>query len=452
MRMSQQHFPLPLVRKQMKTTVTISYPSKNQSIAIGVFAVTAILAAGFSIGFLTGVANVSTAEACCVIPPSPPPPPTCTLSALPGSITAGGSSVLSWTTSNATTLSINQSVGSVSPIVGGSTSVSPPDDTTYTLTATGDGSTITCTVPIDVTSGGGTPPPNIFLTQLTNLTAQPLALVYLSQIPYTGLDLGPIGTAVYWLVLLAWSGGIAYLILFKAIPTVALRLRVFGDSVKALLNAPAATEKSRDPLTAISMFAPKELVAELPRVEPAAVRYSPFEGFRSFAKEETLTVDDIVRGVSSLPVGELPTSFGGPELVPSFAAATVSDANASSNGDAHGFGNAMASMPTDVRGFIGALLKGDRPATFGALRSTARDGGSVEPFLTNVVCALDDAYRARVDGMPCDPEVERICSSCDTPLLERLVAALSTAIDSSYREGLTGAKLAVTRAFAALSK
>ena len=37
-----------------------------------------------------------------------------------------------------------------------------------------------------------------------------------------------------------------------------------------------------------------------------------------------------------------------------------------------------------------------------------------------------------------------------TPVLERLVTALASAVDSSYSVGITGAKLAITRALAIL--
>jgi len=54
--------------------------------------------------------------------------------ASPGSITPGGSSTLSWSTKNATNVTINQGVGTVSAT--GTTDVSPLETTTYTLTAT----------------------------------------------------------------------------------------------------------------------------------------------------------------------------------------------------------------------------------------------------------------------------------------------------------------------------
>ncbi|MDB5189168.1 MAG: hypothetical protein JWL82_125, partial [Parcubacteria group bacterium] len=60
--------------------------------------------------------------------------------------------------------------------------------------------------------------------------------------------------------------------------------------------------------------------------------------------------------------------------------------------------------------------------------------------------ALDDAYRAKMDGTAVHPEVARVCVDCAPNFLERLVSSLSTAVDSSYSAGVTGVKLAVTRA------
>ncbi len=102
-----------------------------------------------------------------------PPPQNCAISnfsANPTQITSGGSSTLSWNTSNCTSASISPNVGNVN--VNGSQSVSPTTTTTYTLTAHGSGgNTVTqtatvsvqqlsCTIqnfsanPIQITSGG----------------------------------------------------------------------------------------------------------------------------------------------------------------------------------------------------------------------------------------------------------------------------------------------------------
>jgi hypothetical protein len=88
-------------------------------------------------------------------------PPTVTLTASPTSVAAGGTTTLSWTTTNATsctasggTFTGNESTGS------GSTSVVAAATTTYTLTCTGAGGTASQTATVTVTpavakSGGG---------------------------------------------------------------------------------------------------------------------------------------------------------------------------------------------------------------------------------------------------------------------------------------------------------
>ncbi|MCI0621077.1 MAG: peptidoglycan-associated lipoprotein Pal [Acidobacteria bacterium] len=98
-----------------------------------------------------------------VTPPAPPPPPppaaapTVTLSANPSTIERGQSSTLSWTSTGATSVSIDQGIGDVS--VSGSRSVSPSSSTTYTITAKGEGGTAPATARITVTAPPAPPPP-----------------------------------------------------------------------------------------------------------------------------------------------------------------------------------------------------------------------------------------------------------------------------------------------------
>ena len=73
--------------------------------------------------------------------------------ASPGSITLGASSTLGWSVSGATTVSINQGVGGVTP--SGTRVVSPAATTTYTLTATNAAGTVTQPVQVVVSGGGG---------------------------------------------------------------------------------------------------------------------------------------------------------------------------------------------------------------------------------------------------------------------------------------------------------
>ena len=74
--------------------------------------------------------------------------PTASLSANPTSVTAGASSTLSWTTTNATAVTINQGIGAV--VFNGSQVVTPAATTTYTLTATNSGGSVTATAAVTV--------------------------------------------------------------------------------------------------------------------------------------------------------------------------------------------------------------------------------------------------------------------------------------------------------------
>jgi peptidoglycan-associated lipoprotein len=96
-------------------------------------------------------------------PPPPkqelPPPaaatPTVTLQASPTTIDKGGTSTLSWNSTDATQLSIAPDVGAVT--AQGSTKVTPSDSTTYTITATGPGGSASATASVSVNAPA--PPP-----------------------------------------------------------------------------------------------------------------------------------------------------------------------------------------------------------------------------------------------------------------------------------------------------
>lgn len=80
------------------------------------------------------------------------PPTVVSFNAQPASVTSGGSTTLTWTTQNATTVSIDNGVGSQP--ANGSTMVSPSQSTTYTLTAMGPGGQATAQVSVTVTQVG----------------------------------------------------------------------------------------------------------------------------------------------------------------------------------------------------------------------------------------------------------------------------------------------------------
>jgi outer membrane protein OmpA-like peptidoglycan-associated protein len=76
------------------------------------------------------------------------PAPTVSLSASPTSVEAGSCATLTWSTSNATSVSIDPGVGTVEP--NGSKQVCPSSTTRYTLTANGAGGSRTDSASVDV--------------------------------------------------------------------------------------------------------------------------------------------------------------------------------------------------------------------------------------------------------------------------------------------------------------
>src|SRR5215467_13356428 len=92
--------------------------------------------------------------------PAPAPPaarPTVTLQANPTTVNKGDASTLSWSSTNATQLTISPDVGAVAP--EGSTKVTPSDSTTYTITAGGPGGSADASVRVTVAAPA--PPPQV---------------------------------------------------------------------------------------------------------------------------------------------------------------------------------------------------------------------------------------------------------------------------------------------------
>lgn len=95
-------------------------------------------------------------------PPAPAPAPapakpTVTLNAAPGTINAGETVTLTWSSTNATDLDLQPGVGKVAP--EGSTPVTPGESTTYTITASGPGGTETANARVTVTPPAPPPAP-----------------------------------------------------------------------------------------------------------------------------------------------------------------------------------------------------------------------------------------------------------------------------------------------------
>jgi peptidoglycan-associated lipoprotein len=118
----------------------------------------AILTAVLAVAFVAGCNKKPPAAP----PPPPPPPPaaarpTVSLQASPTSISRGDSTTLTWTSTDATQLTISPDVGAVT--AQGSTKVTPSDSTTYTITASGPGGSADSSARVTVAAPPPPPPP-----------------------------------------------------------------------------------------------------------------------------------------------------------------------------------------------------------------------------------------------------------------------------------------------------
>lgn len=110
---------------------------------------------------------------------------------------------VSWDSKNVDEVSINNGIGDVD--TEGSKTVRVERSTTYIGTFYGtDGGSIKCSVEVDVERD--VPPPTHKTPYIT-----------LDSVPYTGLELGPVGTFVYYAFLIFWAAFAAYLIAVKRI-------------------------------------------------------------------------------------------------------------------------------------------------------------------------------------------------------------------------------------------
>lgn len=91
--------------------------------------------------------------------PPAPGPPVCKLTAEPAAINQGQSVTLSWTSTDATDVSLDPGLGK--QLAEGSLTASPGGSTTYILTANGPGGSATCTARVTVSPSSGQPAPSV---------------------------------------------------------------------------------------------------------------------------------------------------------------------------------------------------------------------------------------------------------------------------------------------------
>lgn len=189
--------------------------------------------------------------------------PVVSFSASPQSITLGGNATLSWTVQNATTISIDQGVGTVS--ASGSQTVSPTASTTYTLTAQNAAGTTTASTKVTVTA----PPPTLSVTTVPDpfVLGNPVTISWTSQyatsvtidqgigaVALSGsITVTPVKTITYTFTASGPGGTLTHKLTFTlpAIPVVTLAAEPSksspGDPVTLTWTSENATKLTLDP-------------------------------------------------------------------------------------------------------------------------------------------------------------------------------------------------------------
>ena len=324
--------------------------------------------------------------------------------------------------------------------------------------------------------------PNVVL--LPGAPSAPFAFVTLSQIPYTGFEAGPIEQIIYWGLLILWSAFIAYLFSVKRLGAKMLeglrKLVSFSLSAKPQELLESVSVRA-DFKTAphISISAPDtgmvvEVPDNLPLLPPLMKKLVP-EPLRAQApvpppvRTETERKIETTAHENSCLLSKEACTFiansarGEEDEAVALVSRVVEEGKKvfpKEDGwlllNKERVNTLLSKAPesvTTIPLFIGWLMEGKREKAFDYLRALSLRGESTTHFITQVAAELDRAYRARVElGAEPDPYTREKTSHLAPREILAFVEMLVDGIDGIYSSGLTGVKLAVSRALATFSK
>lgn len=201
----------------------------------------------------------------------------CELDASDTSIEEGDTTTLEWDTrGDVRRASINQGIGSVDED-GGTERVRPNRTTTYRLTVEDrDGDEEECDVTVRVDEDDSLPPP------------PDVPLVYLSQLPYTGAEDGP----MYWILLIVGSGLAGYFTLFRAVPFAYARVKMLRSDTDTEVLPVGEGEVAPQNVTRQDVRAFVSAIAE---GDTASAREFARAGGEVLFSEAAVVLDDVVR-------------------------------------------------------------------------------------------------------------------------------------------------------------
>jgi hypothetical protein len=133
-----------------------SIGSKGEFMMTARYSTSLALVGALGLAACGGNVGVNSSVAGNTPPPGSPPAPTVSLSAAPNPVASGGSTQLSWSSSNASGCNATGAWSGAKSTSGIQTTGSITTASTYTLTCTGSGGSTTRSTTVNVTGGGGT--------------------------------------------------------------------------------------------------------------------------------------------------------------------------------------------------------------------------------------------------------------------------------------------------------
>lgn len=465
------------------------------------------------IGIATGPGGTTNCPTTVTITPSTPTP-VCTLSlnVNPNQIKSGESIKLSWTSSNVTQGYVTN-YGTTTPVSAGTSDfLFPATDTTYSGTFSGPYGTTTCSVNVRVITGGctsncggGYNPPNVVMYSKP-IDTPLVASVFLSQIPYTGFEAGPVLTALFWFAVALLAALIAYFALGRrgfvnmfsghiasiaGVPTesdIRHTLEARGELVSSpeveqvTMSAAAPTLQSASlPMTApvstsVATSVPAQTLGEgIPSLEDviesrahaAGVLMSPEAVTSAVALSTDRTeVLKIFGTVLNDAVRTLPREDGwimltsdrldtlaekiAPATTVAPAVSTIASVMQSAPAKAASVAQSTSNTAEEASAsaFVGAVVSGNRELAFSIVRSMEHDHVSPTALMTSAATVLDRLYRVRQGGQNgIDSELVAKAQNQSDENLHRLVEVFTHALDTVYSNPFTGVKLALAQAF-----
>lgn len=443
--------------------------------------------------------------------------PVCTMSISPTRVSKNDTATLSWTSENADEASINQGIGSVD--LDGSKTVRVTEETTYTGTFENeDGEKVTCSANVSIKSSGGgggrclncddddddededddddnDRKPSVTLDKKQLVAG---AAITLSQIPYTGFTASPLMTAFFWLVILALSVVIAYVVTLVRSRSVAFAGIPAGAAARNTYDFEETAVEVARPVYTVAPVTPNYVAPVTPNYMAREVGNDANVIEDMAHKESILLSPEATRDIlvaaeaeGSLEHGAIfltkifkeaqaryPREDGWILLSKERCAALLNSPRANTevsrpqvrghefksqthNGVAYGMPTSpvaprasSATIPTtgaalsQVAAFVQLVSSNEQQKAFELIRSITSQGVDLGVFIARVVRELDEVYKHRIEGNRApDQTLVELTSGWTTETFEAVLGSLVECIDYSYSSTRIGTKIALAKVF-----